>query len=664
MMSPMQYLDSLRSRLRTATLFALSACVLSAAGCEGDVELPTEPRVAGLSKSSITVGETVSFVGNNFLAPSEGVTLLEFEGVYYWENNVGELVAEDVPSFTIRPVYDGEFTEPGRLDEVQVRPGDRVLRWNRFGPYEVPFGANGSRPGTFKGTVIAHNMPDDGVAESSAPSEISLDIKPSILIRRLEPITGQGEDGEEITPGCDAPALRVFGGLPYILEVEAMGFQPAYWVYEIANINGRTQFTQFSHQASGTRDALGKPGVYENEILVFNQLEDTVDYSLAAVRITAIDANDNVIATALPVPVVRPLSFHYSGNRAVAEYYEPVPVYGPVVGGVGTNVTYIETSSESRQRAVSVSFTESVTETVNQTQMENWNSSYGQTTSNSLTNSEGVMVSESESSTEAYGTTINSSEAAAVSMSSSTGTDWGWNYTEGTSQEQFAEQMENLFGEVSTEISAETNGSVSIPGVAGVGGNIGTSNGASTTTGQQNSNGERVGASETRGSSMNTSENQTEVYGSVTTDGRSESINETYAVGRQSSINTNRSETAANSESVTYDMGGSQSISEGYSVGNSETWAETWTDTTTVSETFAINQKVPNARCAMVYRQTVRYVRTAQLYKHDLCGVRSLLSEMNFNEWSWSPNIVLGDDCEDELPQSNLPKAECFLACE
>ena len=83
-----------------------------------------------------------------------------------------------------------------------------------------------------------------------------------------------------------------------------------------------------------------------------------------------------------------------------------------------------------------------------------------------------------------------------------------------------------------------------------------------------------------------------------------------------------------------------------------------------MSQSFAINERIPNGRCALIYRQTVRYVRTAQLYKHDLCGVRSLLSEMNFNEWSWSPNVALADNCEDELPKSDLPAAECFLACE
>ena len=184
-----------RAPRRSVAMPLLLALGMVSLGCDGEVIPPTDPTIAGLSKSSITVGETLSFVGSNFLSPSEGVTLLEFEGVYYWENEVGDLVAEDVPSFTIRPVYDGEFTEPGALDEVQVRTGDRVLRWNRFGPYEVPFGANGRKPGTFKGTVVAHNMPDVGSAQSSAPSEVALDVKPSILLRRLEPITGQAADG-------------------------------------------------------------------------------------------------------------------------------------------------------------------------------------------------------------------------------------------------------------------------------------------------------------------------------------------------------------------------------------------------------------------------------------------------------------------------------------
>ena len=68
-------------------------------------------------------------------------------------------------------------------------------------------------------------------------------------------------------------------------------------------------------------------------------------------------------------------------------------------------------------------------------------------------------------------------------------------------------------------------------------------------------------------------------------------------------------------------------------------------------------------RCAVIYRQTVRHVRTANLYAYDLCGVRSHLGELYFNEWSWSPNIVIGDDCDEEIPDSTLPSANCYRAC-
>jgi hypothetical protein len=52
------------------------------------------------------------------------------------------------------------------------------------------------------------------------------------------------------------------------------------------------------------------------------------------------------------------------------------------------------------------------------------------------------------------------------------------------------------------------------------------------------------------------------------------------------------------------------------------------------------------------------------MYAYDLCGVRSTLGELTFNEWSWSPNIAIGDDCEASLPPSTQPKAQCFQACD
>jgi hypothetical protein len=46
-------------------------------------ELEEMPHIEALDRSSITVGQMVHFLGRGFLDPSEGTTLVQFEGVYY-----------------------------------------------------------------------------------------------------------------------------------------------------------------------------------------------------------------------------------------------------------------------------------------------------------------------------------------------------------------------------------------------------------------------------------------------------------------------------------------------------------------------------------------------------------------------------------------------------
>ena len=200
-----------------------------------------------------------------------------------------------------------------------------------------------------------------GEEQMGQPTEITLEIKPSVVITRLEPVLGMNEDGSLRSAECGAPALRAIGGLPYMIEVEVAAFEPEYFIYEFTNINGNPGWTKFTHQAAGKVDRLGDPtwpsyipndeNGMNQEIVVFNPLldEEPYDRRISSIRITAIGPNNEALYTALPLSVVRPIQFFYDGNRVLAERYEPVPVYGPVIGSIGTTLVYSETESESRQ---------------------------------------------------------------------------------------------------------------------------------------------------------------------------------------------------------------------------------------------------------------------------------------------------------------------------
>ena len=655
-------------------------------GTMESAQLALTPTLQALEKDNLVVGETVYFYGDGFLHPDDGQTFLTFEGKYVWDNGESE-VHEQVPPFTIQGLYDGEFPEGALLGDQDLGAGTRILRWNRFGPFAVPFGGQGRQPGTFEGTITAMNVTAEGEEfESTEPLQVQLQVQPSILITRLEPIVGyEGTCAgsgtackrdsdcadasercnlEPVTPACGNPALRIFGGLPYIMEVETIGFEPEYFVYRISNANNSNTWIEVSHQATGTTDILGAPSPEGDEMpIVFNPLMDDEEFAVASIYVTAIDADDNTIETALPVRIVRPIAFHYDGGRQIAEYYEPELVHTAIPGAVASNITYTESKSESRQRGVSINVTQSFTEGHSSVQTSNWSDGFSVTNSASQTNSSGQSHSEGSSTGETYGTTYQQSESNNVNVSSTDGTSWGWNTTESESAEEFQDQTQGAFGDVSLGMTTSVGAEGSVPGFAKVSGSVGTSVGTTIGAKTDSTQGTKSGTSSSSGMHMHSNSSDSVGYGSTTTDSTSNSVSGSYAVSSQSTMSNSTAVTAASSESVTYQMGGSAGITENYTTGASESWSETWQSSSTDTQLLSFTSLIPNGKCAVIYRQTVRHVKTAQLYAYDRCGVRSLVGEMHFNEWSWSPNIAIGDDCES-LPEPDLPKAACFAACD
>ena len=655
--------------LPTRILPLLAAQALFAAACAvgGDAPeiAPTEPHVKLMESGSLAVGEMAYFFGDNFLEPDEGRTLLEFEGIYLWTDDQGNQVPEHVNGFTVAPIYDGEFTDTALIDGQQVPPGTGVLRLSRFGPFQVPFGAQGRRPGTFTGLIRAVNVYEDGTElRDPNPSEFTIEVERSVLITRLEPITGFSPQGEAQTAQCAGPAVRVFGGIPYILEVEAMGFEPAYFIYELANVQGDAQVVSYQHTAQGPVDSLGDPAVRDDEILMFNILGDDDGQAIAAIRVTAVGVDNQYYETALPLAVVRPIAFHHDGARHIAQYYEPQVVHGPLTGSIGTVISYNESHSESRMRGVSVSLTESFTQSQGTAATANWSEAFQESKSTSTTNSVGQSHSESETSSETFGADYTTSEANSVNLSSTDGTSWGWNMSEGETESSYQTQVNEAFQDVSFGVSTEVGAEGSVPGFAKVSGKVGTQ--AGTTVGGKESlwSNQTQGTNKSHGSNMGGSASDTQAFGSTTTDSKSSSFSGTFALSAQSTISASTAETSASSESMTYQMGGSESITANFSQGSQQTWQETWQETSTEQTLFSMSSKVPNGMCAVVYRQAVRHVRVGHLYRYDLCGVRSLVGELYFNDWSWSPNIAIGQDCDSDLPESTLPKAACFHACD
>ena len=95
--------------------------------------------------------------------------------------------------------------------------------------------------------------------------------------------------------------------------------------------------------------------------------------------------------------------------------------------------------------------------------------------------------------------------------------------------------------------------------------------------------------------------------------------------------------------------------------GNSERIDQTWvqTDVTTLRQSFSAT--IPRNRVGIFYRQTTRWVKRAEVRSYDLCGLASHVGELQFNEWTWAPDLAIARSCDVEVPPPGLPDARCFI---
>jgi len=648
---------------RALSLFAL-ALMLPAFSC-GEDETPVAdtgaPHVLVLSANEISVGETLFVAGENFLNVNDGRTELIFDGHF-----VGDDSAAEETTFVITPLYDGQLKGAGELAGYPLADGDDLLRISRFGPFQIPFTPGGDRLGAFKGKLIARNILADGtIIVDENPPTVSIDIRRSIVIRTFEPFLGLDANDEPMMAECGAPAIRAIHKLPYHLEVEAVGFEPEYWVYEFTGINGTDQMVKYTHQANGAMDQVGSPFVTDPDPVIFNPVPENVSFYVTGIRIKAKPVGeDTAVETALPMSVHRALEFHLSDvPEQVAQIYNAVPVSGCIPGGIGTHTTYSETVSEARQRGVSVSIGQSWNTSHSNSQSSNWSQGVGETTSVSQSQAMSEMHSESENMAETYGMSTSSNSSNSINFASTDGENWGWNMAEGKSNDEMQSDTGTVYGSVSASVSASVNAEGSIPGIAKVGGSVGTELGTTVGGSKAGTTGSVAGSNSSYGSNMGGTSSETQGFGSVTTDSKGESLSNSYALTTVDSLSSTTTQTEASSTSKTYNFG--EGITDTVQVGEeaSETWTETWVDTESVSTSWTTSYSIPMGRYGVWYRQTTRTVKRAQVYTYDLCGVRELMGEMYFSNWTWAPGLAMGDECDGAIRPlaDNMPAAQCVV---
>ena len=133
------------------------------------------------------------------------------------------------------------------------------------------------------------------------------------------------------------------------------------------------------------------------------------------------------------------------------------------------------------------------------------------------------------------------------------------------------------------------------------------------------------------------------VNGSV---GGERSREQTQSARRDSGVNA--ATTTTETESASQARGGQ--VGGGFS----------WQVSSTQSISKAFGGTVIAGTFGVFYRQTIRMMRRAAVVTYNQCGSASVVANVDFADWTWAPDLALGDRCPP-LPQSNLPPAQCTL---
>jgi hypothetical protein len=296
--------------------------------------------------------------------------------------------------------------------------GRQILTWARFGPFKNPFTSD-ARHGVFSGTVRVMNYYNDDTVEEGPEQRINLQVDPSIIIETLEPFNAD----------CGAPAVRVIPGIPYRMKVQVTGLRATRFDYEFAQVNNVDSVSRFVHEFSSdqptTEDAVGESA----EMIVFNAIPENQQSYITGIRVVAYDDEGKFVETALPISVHRPIEVKYDGSYELAERYEPVPVSGCIPGSVGNQVSYSESSIETRTQSVSMTVSNSWTNSAGRSVSQNTSEGIAVGESNSRT--VGSSSSEYERLSEGFGESYTQNESNNVNFSSLDGESWNWNFFEG-----------------------------------------------------------------------------------------------------------------------------------------------------------------------------------------------------------------------------------------
>ncbi|MCC7538642.1 MAG: hypothetical protein IT379_20625 [Deltaproteobacteria bacterium] len=617
----------LGSSTATDTVVGLGL-VLAMSGCAAEIDptTPAPPFVTSVATPALSVGEPFTLRASHVVTHDEGWVDLTFRGEFFPSDGAA---AEAV-----------DLTVPLRASE------DGTIVWERFGGYRVPFG-RGDRAGTFVGDLRVANRFFDGRSTGSIegrPMAVRLDVRPSLVVLDFRAV------GDTWVSDCADPAPIALHGVPYGMRVRVAGAEATsidWHVSEGLLVEGEPtrETTRIQTTPEGGEGAI---------VMAFSAVPAHVDGYRMTVDVVAHTADGGRIELAYPFMVRRPLEVYFTTPMQIAEIFEPEPVTGCIPGGPGgVDVSYSESHSETRTRAVQTSLS------------RGWEQSYGEQHAVTWGGTESVGASATESrtttvsdarteggsvtTTDMFSTTNGRSRTHAVDFSATATDSYGWTIGgESGWSEQTGETHSNMW---------DVGGSAGVNlGVVSLGGEAskGYVNGESDTSGT--SGGASWGASGQSSSSASAGVSDATTESSSSTEGRSRAVGAHWGRTQTYAESTGYSTTLAWEQSRTYSEAETRSESIGESLGASI--SETLTVSTTEAEALETSATIGAGLMGAWYRQTTRLARTGIVVAYDLCGNGSPVGQVVLDDWTWAPDLAIGDAC---LPASNFPQAECRL---
>lgn len=331
------------------------------------------PTLHVVSPGELKVGESLVILGQDFIDPLEGYSLIAFRGTYF--DDKGERHPVDLK-------HKANFVNSGKLS------------WKLW-PYIV-FHPKGDRLGYFLGTVEVINTGADGIEKASTRLQTRIDIRPSLIPREVRPANAS----------CQPVVSGTNEDTPFGFRVEAVGLREGtqdapltfYWGFmaeqwQVSMTHGamdpssvfpkqggfmlEDQVTEGSQSSvSGNEkktlvgriwdDSMGSLfngsvgemlGYGKLVMLRTGKISSEASSFLTMVSVKAVDASGKSTALTIPVTVSRIATMEYDGIPKVVERFAPVLVSDCIPGGdIGRNVTYTEDKAETRVRSMSFQY--------------------------------------------------------------------------------------------------------------------------------------------------------------------------------------------------------------------------------------------------------------------------------------------------------------------